>query len=67
MVQGERTLVVMTNGDVYYLSTNDARDLTDELNRGTYPLFRFVDIKSGAAVTLNLSNISSLVKEADRG
>lgn len=67
MAQGDRTLVVMTNGDVYYLSIGDAEALTEALAQERYKVYNFTDLKSGSKVSVNLRNISSLVKEADRG
>ena len=66
MQQSNRRLIVMTNGDVYYVSAEGAEQLVADLATGE-PTTEVRDMKSGASVTLNLRNISSLVKEADRG
>ena len=64
--RSQRILVVMNNGDVYYVSAPEAEELATSLSIGEH-MTEVRDTKSGALVTLNLSNISSLVKEADRG
>ena len=67
MVQGDRTLVIMSNNDVYFINQSVAEDLIDELQLARYAVFRFDDLKSGSKVIVQLRNISSLVKEARRG
>lgn len=62
----DRTLVIMTNGDVYYASAENARVLIDLMGRDSHKLYTFIDNKSGARVAVQLNNISSVVKEADR-
>ena len=67
MVQGLRTLVVMTNGDVYYLSKGDAQELVIAVHDGRYPLFQFNDLKTNAKTRVSLRHISSIVEEVSRG
>ena len=65
MDQG-RTLVVMNNGDVYYVSPEAAEGIAVSLAMGGH-MTEFRDVKSGATVTLNLSNVSAVVRETNRG
>ena len=66
MQQSNRRLIVMTNGDVYYVSAEGAEQLVSDLATGE-PTTEVRDMKSGASVTLNLRNISSIVEEVSRG
>ena len=66
MQQSNRRLIVMTNGDVYYVSAEGAEQLVADLATGE-PTTEVRDMKSGASVTLNLRNISSIVEEVSRG
>lgn len=61
MGQLGQVLVVMTNGDVYYISKSDAEELTKEHN---YPQFKAYDTKSRKNITIFLAHISSIVEEA---
>lgn len=63
---GERSLVIMNNGDAYYVSSEAAEGIAVSLAVGEH-MTEFRDVKSGATVTLNLSNVSSVVRETDRG
>ena len=64
--QGKRVLVVMTNSDVYYISTEAALKL--EMKReGSAKTFRTTDVKSGSNLVLQIANISATVEEAYRG
>lgn len=60
-------LVSMTNGDVYYVSIKDAKDMQRLLGNPSQPTFlETVDIKSGAYISIALNHISSVVvKEAN--
>ena len=64
-VKGQRTLVVMTNGDVYYASQSDAAHIADMMATG-HPdnRVRFIDLKSRSKVVINVAHVSSLVEEA---
>lgn len=62
-----RTLVVMGNGDVYYVSKGDADLLCDALLRESLRIAVVTDVKSGSELVLQLSHISALVEEPDRG
>jgi hypothetical protein len=55
-------LVSMTNKDVYYID-KEAADLikTGFEEHGKEAFVQFVDTKSGAEVTISLSNVSSIV------
>lgn len=66
---GERSLVIMTNGDTYYLKPTDFEALLEallETNSNT-DTFAFTDAKSGATVALRLRHVSSVVRETNRG
>ena len=67
MGQGDRTLCVMTNGDVYYINELEANYLIDSLKAPGRDIVQVTDVKSGATLILNLRNVSALVKEARRG
>lgn len=65
----KQSLVVMTNGDVYYVTPADGRELLKLL--GGRPLhqgfYQTVDAKSGATISIAVHHISSVVaKEAGR-
>ena len=62
-----RVLVIMTNGDVYYVSDLDATHLMEKLRSPEPDIVRVTDVKSGARLTLNLRNVSALVEETSRG
>ena len=66
MQQSNRRLIVMTNGDVYYVSAEGAEQLVSDLATGE-PTTEVRDMKRGASVTLNLRNISSIGEEVSRG
>jgi len=55
-------LVIMTNKDTYYISRDDASDLARFMAEGE-PVFQAADIKSGARLTLQVSQVSSLVED----
>lgn len=58
------TLVVMTNGDVYYITPKVAQHLLSIIQTGDLTtFFRFVDAKSLAYITVATANISSIVEE----
>lgn len=65
----QKNLIVMTNGDVYFVSRAIARELQDLIERNDAPPFYMVvDEKSNDEVSLATAHISSIVvKEADRG
>ncbi len=65
----QKNLIVMTNGDVYFVSRVIARELQDLIERNDAPPFYMVvDEKSGDEVSVATAHISSIVvKEADRG
>lgn len=66
-VEGSKqSLVVMTNGDVYYISEASADFLEQRLIRQE-PILKTRDVKSGAVLTIHVPNVSSIVREADRG
>lgn len=58
-------LVVMTNGDVYYISKADAEKLRRAMWSGGV-LFEVLDQKSRAHLSLHVPNISSVVAEVHR-
>lgn len=66
LTNSKRVLVIMTNGDVYYVSSEGAEQLITSLATGE-PTTEVRDVKSGASVTLNLRNVSSIVEEVSRG
>lgn len=66
MDKSSRTLVVMTNGDVYYISQSEAEQLRGAIEGKIYKTFAVTDVKSGSKLVLQLAHISALV-EADRG
>lgn len=57
-----QSLVSMTNGDVYYINTETARDIQENLTIGRQTSVTFVDIKSLSTVTINMQNVSSVVR-----
>lgn len=60
-------LVVMTNKDVYYVSTETIEDILSKSKSVTLNKFyEFRDIKSGATVNIETANISSLVRQESR-
>lgn len=62
-----RTLVVMTNGDVYYVSKYDADNLRQAIEGKIYKTFAVSDVKSGGKLVLQLHHISALVEDTSRG
>lgn len=57
------TLVVMTNGDVYYMTPATAKQLIDAIAVGKRPtFFRFIDAKSLLNILVATENISSIVE-----
>lgn len=62
-----RTLVVMTNGDVYYIGQTDAERLQDAIQKGIYKIAHVTDVKSGAKLVLQLRHISAMVEDTNRG
>lgn len=54
-------LVVMTNGDVYYLSIKESERL-EQLMMHRIEVFKSVDIRSNATLRLHIHNISSVVE-----
>lgn len=71
MGEGNKTaLISMTNGDVYYVKSEDAKELIHYLNndRGSLQIYPLKDVKSQAIVAVNRAHISSIVnRETDRG
>lgn len=63
----QRVLVIMTNGDVYYVAQSDAERLADAIQKGIYKIASVLDVKSGSRLNLQLSHISALVEEQNRG
>jgi hypothetical protein len=62
----KQSLVIMTNGDVYYVGRGDLKALNSVLQDKRFEAFRFTDLKSRAKVTVHLRNVSSVVdQEAD--
>lgn len=60
--QNGYALVSMTNNDVYYINKKTAELVMDMLENGDNLGFvQFVDTKSGARVSISLSNVSSIV------
>ena len=55
-------LVAMANNDTYYISRDDASDLARFMAEGEL-VFQAVDIKSGARLTLQVPQVSSLVED----
>jgi len=60
--QGAQALVVMTNGDVYYIDANEMSTIMGSIYTKS-PSIEIQDVKSGAAVTLMTRHISSVVKQ----
>lgn len=52
------SLVVMINGDVYYVAQGDVSEMLANKQSG---LWTFQDLRSGAVVVVNLDNVSSIV------
>ena len=67
MGHGDRTLVVMTNGDVYYLSQSDGERLREIIEGGVYKTWAVRDLKTSNLMILVLTNISAIVEEVSRG
>lgn len=68
-IEGNSTvLVVMANGNVYYISKQQSVELVDTILEKRRNFFRVTDTKSGDKVMLSLGQISSIVnKEDNRG
>ena len=65
-------LVAMTNGNVYHVTQEIAKELTDLIaSHGQQPLtfYETVDAKTGAKIVLSIGQISSIVipKGGNRG
>lgn len=60
----QHALVVMTNGDVYYLNLGEVAALHIAIEHGGDRLYHTTDVKSGAKLKLVLRHISSIVEEA---
>ena len=56
-------LVIMTNKDVYYVSGDAADYLAECIQHGQPQLFQTTDVKSGAKLRLQISQVSSLVED----
>lgn len=54
-------LISMTNGDVYHIDEGTAQLIMDLLEAHQTGFVNFEDTKSGAKVTINLANFSSIV------
>jgi hypothetical protein len=67
MGQQKKVLVVMTNGDVYYLDSVDVGVIQAAMITKSSPIVRVVDMKSRSKITLHIRNVSSLVEEVSHG
>lgn len=54
-------LVVMTNGDVYYLNSLNEKELRQRVATGSR-VYATLDAKSGKMVTIFIEHISSIVE-----
>lgn len=58
-------LVVMTNGDVYYLTTEDT-DRLERCAREKIEFYHTIDAKSGSKIRVRVMYVSSIVEGGSR-
>ena len=58
-------LVIMKNKDVYYATEDDAKTIEGYMATAN-PIYTFQDAKSGSIITIRVSEVSSIVRGADR-
>lgn len=63
--QGKNILVIMRNKDVYYVGEQDAKTIESYMEAANEK-YTFQDVKSGARITIRISEVSSIVRGADR-
>jgi hypothetical protein len=59
----KQSLVIMTNGDVYYVWSITAESLIATIKDGSDRVYSIKDTKSGATIALNTRHISSVVDQ----